>query len=54
MKKLMIAAALLTGLVGLASAAQAHRPKPATTVECPSSRDWAKCIWQEMDKNRGG
>jgi len=54
MKTLMIAAAVVAGFVGLASAAQAHRPTQGTTVECPSSRDWAKCVWQEIDRNRGG
>lgn len=52
MKKLMIAAAVVAGFVGLASAVQAHRPGQGAT-DCPS-RDWAKCFWQEMDKNRGG
>ncbi len=55
MKVLMTAAALLVGVAGLVSAAQAHRPKqPTTTVECPSSKDWARCFWQEMDKIPGG
>ena len=53
MKKLMIAAAFAAGLVGLASAVQAHRPDQGA-VECPSNRDWAKCLWQEMDRNGSG
>jgi len=53
MKKLVIAAALAASVIGLASAVQAHR-LPQGPVECPSSRDWAKCIWQEMDRNTGG
>lgn len=52
--KTLMTAALLLGFVGLASAAQAHRPTQSTTVECPSSKDWARCFWQEMDKNPGG
>jgi len=52
MKKLMIAAALAVSVVGLASAVQAHRPWQGAT-DCPS-RDWVKCFWEEMDKNRGG
>lgn len=48
MKKLMIAAAFVAGFVGLASAVQANHPK-----ECPSTKDWAKCLWQDMD-SRGG
>ncbi len=52
MKKLMIAAAVVAGFVGLAFAVQAHRPGQGAT-DCPS-RDWVKCFWQEMDKNRGG
>jgi hypothetical protein len=53
MKKLMIAAAVAAGFVGLTSAVQAHRPNQGA-VECPSSKDWAKCVWQEMDRNSGG
>lgn len=53
MKKLMIAAAVAAGFVGLASAVQAHRPNQGA-VECLSSKDWAKCVWQEMDRIRGG
>jgi hypothetical protein len=53
MKKLMIAAAFVAGFVGLASAVQAHRPNQGA-VECPSSKDWAKCLWQEIDRNSGG
>lgn len=53
MKKLMIVAAFVAGFVGLASAVQAHQPTQGA-VECPSSKDWAKCVWQEMDRNRGG
>jgi hypothetical protein len=46
MKKLMIAAAFVVGFVGLASAAQANHPD---RVECPSTKDWVKCLWHEMD-----
>jgi hypothetical protein len=51
MKKLMIAAAVVAGFAGLVSAAQAHRSTQGT-VECPSSKDWAKCMWQEVDRRR--
>ncbi len=53
MKKLMIAAAVVMGLIGVASAAQAHRPMQGT-AECPSGKDWAKCLWQEIERNAGG
>ena len=53
MKKLMIAAALVAGFVGLAFAVQAHRPDEGV-VECPSVKNWTKCLWQEMDRNSGG
>lgn len=53
MKKLMIAAALAASFVGLASAVQAHRPDQGA-VECPSVTNWAKCLWQDIDRNGGG
>ena len=52
MMKLMIVFTVAAGVAGIASVAQAHRPAQGT-VECPSTKDWAKCIWQEMDKNIG-
>ncbi|MFM9848060.1 MAG: hypothetical protein ACKVP3_12975 [Hyphomicrobiaceae bacterium] len=52
MKTLMIVATVVAGFVGFASAANAHRPTQAS-VECPSSRDWAKCVWQDINRNRG-
>lgn len=58
MKKLLIAAMAVT-LTGLAFAAQAHRPRPQVPtadapLECPSVKHWAKCLWQEVDRNSGG
>jgi len=53
MKKLMIAAVLAAGFVGLASAVQAHSSQQGA-LECPSVKDWAKCLWQEMDRGGAG
>lgn len=58
MKKVLIAAMALT-LIGLASAAQAHRRPPQVPtaeppLECPSVKNWAKCLWQEIERNSGG
>jgi len=58
MKILVIAAVVALGVVGLASAGQAHRqpqvPPPDAPLECPSVKNWAKCFWQELDRNGGG
>jgi hypothetical protein len=58
MTKVLIAATALT-LIGLASAAQAHRrppqaPSEEARLECPSVKNWAKCLWQELDRKSGG
>ncbi len=53
MKNFMIAVVLASGLIGLASAVQAHRPTQGAS-ECPAGKDWAKCLWQELDRNSGG
>ncbi|MBX9589268.1 MAG: hypothetical protein K2X43_08185 [Hyphomonadaceae bacterium] len=53
MKTLTIVVALAAGFVGLASVGQAHRSDQAT-LECPSVKNWAKCLWQDMDINGGG
>lgn len=42
MKKLIVAAVLVAGLIGLASAVQAKHA------------DWIKTFWEEQDRNSGG
>lgn len=42
MKKLMIAAVLVSGLLGLVSAVQAKHA------------DWSKNFWEQQDRNSGG
>lgn len=59
MKILVIAAVAALGVIGLASAGQAHRqpqvpPPEEVPLECPSVKNWAKCLWQELDRNSSG
>lgn len=58
MMRLMIAGLVASAVFGLASASQAHRRPPLppqdTKVECPSVKHWAKCLWDEIDRNSGG
>jgi hypothetical protein len=42
MKKVMIVTALLSALIGIASAVQAKHT------------DWVKTFWEEQDRNSGG
>lgn len=57
--KMVLTTAVAVALIGLASAAQAHRTRPQVPtaeppLECPSVKNWAKCLWQDIDRNSGG
>lgn len=58
MKILAITAVALSVMLGLVSVGHAHRrpppPQQDTPLECPSVKDWARCMWQEADRNGSG
>ncbi len=58
MKRMMIAGITAAAVLGLATAAYAHRrpapPAQDTKIECPSAKHWARCLWEEMDRAGSG
>lgn len=58
MKRLLLTALALS-VIGLASAAQAHRqvkapraPNVPLPIDC-QGKDWQKCFWEEQQKGGG-
>jgi len=58
MKTLLIAGVVASAVLGLASVGQAHRrpapPPQDVRLECPSVKHWAKCLWEQLDRNGSG
>lgn len=56
MKRVVIAAGVVIAALSIVSNAEAQRrPEPLQTqrpVECPSDRNWDKCLW--IDHERSG
>ncbi len=56
MKTMLMLASVTFAVFALVTPPQAHRAPPVTIegptpVECPSERDWARCVWEG---NHGG